>query len=62
MKKRTVITTETREIWVIQRPQVSGYESDDEALDTQGDAQIEKRSLAVPNEQSQLEDTPLENE
>ena len=62
MKKRTVITTETREVWVIQRPQDSSQEGDHEAVRIQEDAQGDNRSLAVPTEQSQPGDAPLENE
>ena len=62
MKKKTVITTEKHEVWVIRRPPESSQESDDEAV-RPADAEGEKRSLAVMGEQPQPEDTPhLENE
>ena len=63
MKKKTVITTEKHEFWVIRRPPESSQENDDEAARPQKDSQGEKRSLAVLIEQPQPEDTPhLENE
>jgi len=63
MKKKTVITTEKHEFWVIRRPPESRQESDDEDAQPQRDSQGEKRSLAVLTEQPQPEDTPhLENE
>jgi len=54
MKKKTVITTETREVWVI-RPQLdsgqeSGEESNDEALRPSADPQGSNRALAVTAE------------
>ena len=59
MKKRTVITTEKREVWVIRQPLESNQESDDEAVRPQGD----EKALAVLTEQPQPEDAPhLENE
>jgi len=59
MKKKTTITTEKREVWVIRRPLESSQESNDEAVRPQED----KEGLAVATEQTQPEDAPhLENE
>lgn len=59
MKKKTVITTEKREVWVIRRPLESSQESDDEAVRPQED----KTALAILTEQPQTEDAPhLEND
>ena len=55
MKKRTVITTETREIWVIQRPDESSH---DAAVGTQENPQSDNQSLTVPAEQTQAEEAP----
>ena len=63
MKKKTVITTEKREVWFIRQPGESSQESDDEAVRPQGDPLKSKPSLAVPAEQTQPEDPPpLEKE
>ena len=66
MKKKTVITTEKREVWVICRQldssQESGQESSVEGVPPPVDPQGSNRSLAVPPEQPQPEDAPLENE
>ena len=59
MKKKTTITTEKREIWVIRQPVESSQESDDEAVRRQED----KKALPVLTEEPQPEDRPhLENE
>jgi len=63
MKKRTVITTETREVWVIQQPHESSQEGDDAAVRTQEDPLRDNQSLTVPAEETQPADAPpLENE
>ena len=61
MKKKTVITTETREVWVIHRPLDSSQESGQET-NGEGDPPGDNRSLAVPAERLQPEDASLENE
>ena len=59
MKKKTTITTEKREVWIIRQPLESSQESGDEAERAEGN----KKALAVLTEETQPEDTPhLENE
>jgi len=62
MKKRTVITTETREFWIVQQPHESSQEDGYELVRTPRDAEEDKQSLVVPSEQPQPDETPLENE
>jgi hypothetical protein len=58
MKKRTVITTETHEVWVIQRSHESSQENDDAAVRTPEDSQGDTQSLTAPAEQTQTEEAP----
>jgi hypothetical protein len=59
MKKKTTITTEKREVWVIRQPLESSHEPDDDAVRRQEN----KKALAVLTEEGQPEDAPsLENE